>query len=207
MIRPPTKALLTGDGSDMGIKGALLLAGLTRAYETLDAIDGTLETMSKLRLADIVELANLSSMIGNIIAQGIVAESKGVFQRAGPHKYQDLRGGKKGIPNIEIKMALDTNKPKGHLPKEGHYLACRYVLCDASGAYERGKENRGILPRIWEIRGGELMIHHFGISNTAGDSGKTAVVTKEGMRALQSLYFDPELCPFASVDRYLKEYS
>lgn len=206
MIRAPSKKYVTGDGADMGLEAKLLIAGLTRAYRTLDAIDDTLETMSKLRLANIVELANLSSIIGNIIAQGIVVESKGIFDRAGPHKYQDLRGGRKGIPNIEIKMALDTNKPKGHLPKEGHYLACRYVLCNASGGYMRGKENRGILPRIWELRGGELLEQHFSISNTAGDSGKTAVVTKEGMQRLKSLYFDPELCPFANVLRYREDY-
>lgn len=206
MIRAPSKKLLIGDGGKMGLAPDLLIAGLTRAYETLDAIDKTLDTMSNLRLAGIVELANLSSMIGNIIAQGIVVESKGVFERAGPHKYQDLRGAKKGVPNIEIKMALDTNKPKGHLPKEGHYLACRYVLCDASGAYLRGKENRGVLPRIWELRGGKLLTHHFSISNTDGDSGKTAVVTTEGMQQLRSLYFDPDLCPFADAKKYLEKY-
>jgi hypothetical protein len=46
----------------------------------------------------------------------------------------------------------------------------------------------------------------FSLSNTAGDSGKTAVVTMEGMKKLRMSYFDPRFCPRVHIDRYLREF-
>lgn len=206
MIHPPSNHSFRPQAARYGLTIQMLQAGLRKTYETIDAIDQTLETRSGLRLANIVELANLSSMIGNVLAQGIVDASAGVFNRAGAHKYQDLRGAKANAENIEIKMALEGNKPKGHLPKAGHYLTCRYVLCDDNGTFKRGKANRGRLPRVWELRLGELKIADFAVSNTAGDSGKTAVVSPDGMKKLRLIYFDQDLCPMARVTRYLAEY-
>jgi len=179
---------------------------MRRVYETVEAIDQTLLVRGGFRLPDLIELANFSSMLGNLLAQGIVDESGGAFQRAGPHKYQDLRGTGPSAVNIEIKMALEDNRPKGHLPKAGHYLACRYVLCSDSGEFTRGRETRGRIPRFWDLRVGELDGSDFTVSNTEGDSGKTAVVKPSGMKKLGLVYFDPELIPRASVDRYIRDY-
>lgn len=206
MIRPPSARSFRSQAVRYGLSTQMLHAGLKKTYETIDAIDQTLESRSGLRLANIVELANLSSMIGNILAEGIVGASGGVFNRAGAHKYQDLRGTRANAENIEIKMALEGNKPKGHLPKAGHYLTCRYVLCGDDGAFRRGKANRGRVPRIWELRLGELKSTDFAVSNTAGDSGKTAVVSPDGMKKLRLVYFDQELCPMARVTQFLSEY-
>src|SRR5262249_54639240 len=107
-----------------------------------------------------------------------------------------------GTENIEIKMALETNNPKGHLPKEGHYLTCRYVLGDADGNCEIG--TRGDVVWIWELRFGHLETEHFNISNTAGDSGKTAVVNRDGMDRLAIVYVDRVRCPYGPRSRYLK---
>lgn len=187
-----------------GLEERTLRAGVKEAYRLLDTIDETLLASHKVRLSEIVERANLSSIIGNLLALGIVKSSGGVFQRAGAHKYQDLRASPNHpqASNIEIKIALGKNRPKGHLAKEGHYLTCRYVLADEEGS--RGSE--GPLVWIWELRFGLLRTEHFAISSTPGDSGKTAVVTPEGMRRLRLVYFDEELCPFARVERYLTEY-
>lgn len=178
----------------------MLLDGVAEAYRMIDSIDATLGV----HLAELVELANLSSMIGNLVATGIVRASGGVFSRAGAHKYQDLRSTAPGGNNIEIKVALEQNKPKGHLPKAGHYLTVRYVLADRGGNYDR--KTRGLVPWIWEVRFGHLMLSDFAVSNTAGDSGKTAVVTSAGMKKLRLVYFDAARCPVVRVEQFLRDY-
>lgn len=183
-----------------GLTTDMLLAGANSAYATLDVIDAQLVASESPRLAETVELANLSSMIGNILAGGIVRASAGVFDRAGPHKYQDLRAAVPKAENIEIKVALERNNPKGHLPKTGHYLTCRYVLGDKNGNYTVGE--RGDVIWIWEMRFGHLDAKHFNTSNTAGDSGKTAVVNKQGMAELKVVYFDPTYAPLGPRSRY-----
>jgi hypothetical protein len=169
--------------------------GIEFAYKTLDLIDSKLIESGLSRLSGLVELANLSTIIGNLLAEGIVKASRGNFTRAGAHKYQDLRSTKSEGNNVEIKVALEKNQPKAHLAKVGHYLTFRYVLTDDKGSQFKGKEARGDVAWIWEVRFGHLENHHFNVSNTAGDSGKTAVVNGEGMKALRIVYEDRQLMP------------
>jgi hypothetical protein len=103
-------------------------------------------------------------------------------------------------------MALETNKPKGHLAKEGHYLTCRYVLCQLDGSLQIGKENRGVIPYIWEVRCGYLLLEHFNLSSTAGDSGKTATVNAAGMEMLKIIYCDLERAPLSRQGKTYKGY-
>lgn len=184
-----------------GLTPTIVEQGVKHVYKVLDDIDATL-LEDGVRLAEVIELANLSSMLGNLLALGIVRASGGVFTRAGPHKYQDLRANHKNAANIEIKIALEDNKPKGHLPKAGHYLIGRYVLGNADGTCTVGE--RGLVVWFWEIRFGELDLDDFSISNTAGDSGKTAVVKTEALKKLRLVYFDEPLCPYKRVPRFLK---
>ncbi len=185
----------------------MLSAGIQYTYSTLDAIDVKLLERESPRLSVLVELANLSTIIGNLLSIRIVKASGGVFERAGPHKYQDLRATHldPNAKNIEIKVALETNNPKGHLPKVGHYLICRYVLGDEHGAYSVGIKQRGDVVWIWELRFGYLEKQHFNVSNTEGDSGKTAVVNKEGMKHLAVIYFDEARCPYGPRSHYIRE--
>jgi hypothetical protein len=187
-----------------GLSQQMIIDGVNTAYRILDAIDEQLLASGSPRLASMVELANLSAIIGNFTASGIVQASAGVFTRAGPHKYQDLRaaGLSTDHHNIEIKVALETNSPKGHLAKSGYYLTCRYVLCDEAGRCVPGE--RGDVPWIWELRFGHLEPDHFALSNTPGDSGKTAVVNAQGMAALTLIYFDGDRCPFGPRSRYVR---
>jgi hypothetical protein len=189
-------------GLSGGLTKQLLDEGVKGMYRTLDIIDEKLLESGSARLSGIIELANLSSIIGNLLAGVITEKSEKVFSRAGPHKYQDLRAGSAKAQNIEIKVALETNAPKGHLAKEGKYLTARYVLCDTEGKYT--SKTRGAVPYIWEMRFGALKIMHFNISNTAGDSGKTAVVNSEGLRQLRIVYFDRDRCPYGARSAYLK---
>ena len=104
-------------------------------------------------------------------------------------------------------MALENNKPKGHLAKPGYYITCRYVLCDEHGVAKFDKANRGMTPYVWELRCGLLEMEHFNISNTAGDSGKTAVVNADGMKALKIIYVDLERAPISKNGRVYTEYA
>jgi hypothetical protein len=147
-------------------------------------------------------------MIGNVFAAALAHHSNGFYRRNGPHKYPDLLSSDVSKrPNIEIKMALEDHRPKGHLAKPGYYITCRYVLCSKDGVFTLGKENRGVTPYIWELRAGYLEAGHFSISNTAGDSGKTAVVNSEGMKALKVVYFDAERAPLSKKGRVFESYN
>lgn len=192
----------------IGLSHEVLRNSIQGTYNLLDQVDKTLTTSGSFPLSQTVELANLSSMIGNILASEIAKHSYGRLERNGPHKYPDLltTGIATQVPDIELKMALETNKPKGHLAKEGYYLTCRYVLCQSDGKFIRGKENRGTVPYIWEIRCGHLENIHFNLSNTSGDSGKTAVVNASGMEALQVVYCDLERAPLSHKGKLYKNY-
>lgn len=193
---------------EVGLGHGILKKAVGDLYRILDSIDNTLVGAGGFPLSETVELANLSSMIGNILGGAIAQNSEGALRRNGPHKYPDLLSNDPlKFPNIEIKMALEGNKPKGHLAKEGYYLTCRYVLCDQNGVFNLGKHNRGTTAYVWEIRCGYLAEEHFNISNTAGDSGKTAVVNSEGMLALKVVYVDLERAPFTRKSRTFSNYS
>lgn len=181
------------DELSCGLNPTMIGEGVRFTYKTLDTIDSTLVESGSSRLSKLVELANLSTIVGNLLAEGIVKASHGVFTRAGAHKYQDLRSTKSDANHVEIKVALEKNKPKAHLAKPGYYLTFRYVLSDGNGKAFDG--DRGDIVWIWEIRFGYLKTSHFNISNTEGDSGKTAVVNADGMDALEVLYVDHELMP------------
>lgn len=183
--------------SGYGLSANVIGGAVTYVYGILDSIDLKLMEAGGERLAALVELANLSAIIGNLFRGGIVRSSGGKFIANAPHSYPDLLARGRGCVDIEIKVALETNKPKGHLVKPGPHLTVRYVLAGADGVYTRGKAARGLVPWIWEVRMGTLKEKHFNFSNTAGDSGKTAVINAEGMAALDVVYCDLERCPLS----------
>lgn len=184
-----------------GLTLDIIERSVNRVHSVLDRIDNTLLQESGERLSEVVELANLSAIIGNLYRGAVVRVADGRFAANTPHTYPDLLAKKRGCVDIEIKVALETNKPKGHLVKPGPHLIVRYVLCDENGKFTKGKTSRGKVPWIWEVRIGRLEVDHFSVSNTEGDSGKTAVVTASGMASLEVVYQDLERCP---VQRLLK---
>lgn len=191
----------SSDAERIGLSAQVLEASVRYVYETLDAIDAALLARGSTRLAAIVELANLSSMIGNLLRTGVAQASKGVLRSNGPHKHPDLLHVDVPENNVEIKVALGGNQPKGHLAKPGWHLTCHYVLCDESGAYRADADVRGAVPRVWMLRFGFLRPEHFNLSNTAGDSGKTAVVNAVGMSQLAPVYLDPDRCALSRSSR------
>ena len=184
--------------STIGIDGKTLLNAIDVCYQTLDTIDEQLISKGSLPIANLVELANLSSMVGNIIGGGIADNSNGLYERNRPHTYPDLLPLKEPAVNLELKIALETNKPKGHLPKPGIYITFRYVLANKQGNYQRGKQYRGDTAWIWEVKVGDLKEDDFSCSNTEGDSGKTAVIKTKYFNEMALVYYVPALLPYAS---------
>jgi hypothetical protein len=203
IFRPPIKKYFLNHNvlQKNGLNWKMLHDGINYTYKTLDKIETSLIEEGAPRLAKMGELATLSSIIGNFFATGIIRSSKGAFERAGSNKYQDLRS--KKYRNVEIKMSIEKNKPKAHLPKEGYYLTCRYVLGNENGTYTLNK--RGEFIWIWEIRFGYLCKKHFNLSSTANDSGKTAVVNSVGMKKLIPVFFNENHCPYGFKSKFRKE--
>lgn len=188
---------------NLGLKEHAIVESIRYTHDIIDSLDYQLTTSGIERLGGgTVELANLSSIIGNLLGAGIAKYSMGSYGRNGPHRFPDLLSTSGDtLRGIEIKMALEGNSPKGHLAKEGHYLTFRYVLTH-NGQYTR--RNRGDMPVIWECRSGYLQESDFSLSNTSGDSGKTAVISTSSFKNMRLIYFDPSLCP---VPRYAAYYN
>lgn len=180
-----------------GLDAEVICTAIEDVYRTLDLLDGQLAEAGLAPFAEMVELANFSSMVGNLLGAAIAKHSSGLYERSGPHKYQDLRSTSDG-EHIEIKTALESNKPKGHLSKPGLYLTFRYVLAPRDERFERGK--RGDTAYVWEVRFGHLGQADFDESNTPGDSGKTAVIKTEVLKRMERVYFDEDFFPYAKLD-------
>lgn len=192
----------------LGLDPQTIRGAIEYSHGVLDQIDDTLTSALGDRLASLIELANLSAFLGNLIRRGICEASNGAFKPNTPHTFPDLLGVAPDASDLEIKVALETNMPKGHLVKPGPHVIVRYVLADDRGSYTRGKAGRGDVVWIWEIRLGILEGSHFGFSDTPGDSGKTAVINAAGMTALKPVFVDPARCPYApngAISRGLRE--
>ena len=182
-----------------GISHDCMIKTIENCYRTLDTIDFELATHGSPPMAKLVELANISSMVGNILGGGLAEFSNGLYVRNKPHTYPDLLPVPPNRLNIEVKIALDTNKPKGHLPKAGTYITFRYVLATKDGKFLRGKVNRGDTVYLWEGRVGMLSESDFSVSNTEGDSGKTAVITTKALDGMRVFYYVPHLLPYGKA--------
>ena len=191
---------------DLGLTSGMIFNAINHTYNILDAIDSKLVESGSERLALLLELANLSAIVGNLFRGGISISSNDLFIPNKPHTYPDLLSTNPNYDGIEIKVALEKNKPKGHLIKPGPHLTIRYVLGNDDGTYYLGKKKRGDVVWIWEVRMGILGENHFNFSNTEGDSGKTAVINAEGMANLPVVFCDLERCPYSKSGPIYKDY-
>jgi hypothetical protein len=190
--------------ADAGLTIEIVRNAIQYTHQILDQIDDKLLAVGADRMSQTVELANLSSMAGNLLGAGIARLSDGKFRRNGPHKYPDILANSTTVKDIEIKISLEKNIPKGHLAKAGYYLTCRYVLVNES--FNFNPDKRGEIVEIWEARFGYLEEKQFNLSNTPGDSGKTAVINKEGMDQLKVIYVNLGICPYTKSSSTFKNY-
>jgi len=186
-----TQALLS-----IGITSEILCHAIADTHFILNSLDEKLIETNLPRLGGgTVELANLSSIIGNLLGARIAFHSSGKFYRNRPHTFPDLLATQGKLEDgIEIKVALEKNKPKGHLAKPGNYLTFRYVLTSNTG-FDRKK--RGDIATLWEARCGFISEEDFSLSNTKGDSGKTAVITTAAFRQMFLVYFNKTISPYS----------
>ncbi len=178
-----------------GLTGDWISSAIEETHATLDRIDEQLLNTGSPPLAEVVELANLSAIIGNLLRSALHAGSRGVYRSNDPHAFPDLVSQSGTASDLEIKVALEGNMPKGHLPKPATHLLCRYVLAERDGSYSRG--HRGNVVWVWEVRLGDLSEEDFNTSNTPGDSGKTAVISAEALYRLTCVYYDERFRPIA----------
>lgn len=191
---------------EFGLNSEHLIGAVNHTYNLFDSVDEALINGGSARLGGLVELANLSAIIGNVFRSGFIKSTDGLFRENAPHTFPDLLSNYSEVSDLEIKVALESNKPKGHLVKPGPHLILRYSLGSSTGEYQIGKENRGLVPWLWEIKIGHLHSEHFSVSNTDGDSGKTAVVTKAGMDNIKTVFFDPRFFPYSKNGSVFKAY-
>lgn len=174
----------------------IIKGSVVHCYETLDMIDQNLVSKGVSKMRNLVELANLSSIVGNLLGAGYANCSNGFYCRNKPHTYPDLIATRDSYPGIEIKTALEKNYPKGHQPKPGYYLTYRYCLTDEDGHKNKGEEAKWDTVTIWEVKFGYLKFEDFSCSNTEGDSGKTAVIKTDSLNAMKLLYLDTDIIPY-----------
>lgn len=175
---------------------------IKHCYETLDMIDKNLISKNVQKLSKLVELANLSSIVGNLLGAGFAEYSNGEYYRNKPHSYPDLIASNITKPGIEIKTALRTNYPKGHQPKAGYYLTYRYCLTDENGAIDITNFEDMDTVTIWEVKFGFLQSCDFSCSNTEGDSGKTAVIRSSVLNKMPLLYLNTDCIPYKNYKGY-----
>lgn len=184
--------------NDLPIDGSAILMGIEQVYENLDTIDLAFQRQELEPIAEqFDEFSALSTVIGEFFASGVAEASDGIYEvNAGDFPDLISTGKKSDVPGIEVKVAMEDNQPKGHLPKTGAYIAVRYVLAERDKSYERGERND--TPWIWEVRIGEMEEEQFNESDTEGDSGKTATFSADALWAFDCVYFDPDLLPYTS---------
>lgn len=192
----------------IGVTKNSIKLSIEEVYTVLDAIDSEMQIRSVPKISSLIELANLSAMVGNIIGMAFAKYSGGYWVRNGPHKYPDLiRPIETGaVDGIEIKVALEKNTPKGHLPKPGKHISIRYVLTHSGDDFSFNEEYRGDAVSIWEVKCGILTESDFNLSNTPGDSGKTANFSSDAFKRMKLVYFDDAICPYRNSERYLSSH-
>lgn len=71
--------------SDIKFTTNVLKGSIVHTYETLDMIDQNLVSRGSQKLSSLVELANLSSIVGNLLGTGCAEYSQGTYYRNKPH--------------------------------------------------------------------------------------------------------------------------
>jgi len=178
----------------------MIINAINHCYDTLDTIDENLINTDVERLSRLIERANLSSIIGNLLCAGLAKNSNNIFIRNLPHTYPDLINKISPEHSIEIKTAVGRNLPKGHHPKEGYYLVFRYSLTNIEGVNIENKSNNEEIITIYEVKFGYLTENDFLLSNTQKDSGKTAIVNTASLHNMTLLYLNTSCLPYKHSD-------
>ncbi|HXV35331.1 MAG TPA: helix-turn-helix domain-containing protein [Gaiellaceae bacterium] len=162
------------------------------AYRRLDLIDEQMRGAGSRPIGKLVDSVDLTTTLADLLSAGIARASNGRYVQNGRDHAPDLLPLHQGLPEVELKAALETTLPPQGSRGAGAYLIFRYVLTDRDGAFRRGKDSRGDTVTVWEVRFGELAAADF----RSGPRGK-ARLTRDALERLELVYYDPELLPYA----------
>jgi transcriptional regulator with XRE-family HTH domain len=179
-----------------GLTAGAVGRAIELAYGKLDLIDEQMRKAGSPPLARLVELADLSPLVANLLSASLAEASGGLYVQNGPDHSPSLLPLHHGLPEIEVAAALETNRPAGGGATTGTYLTFRFVLADRDGTFTRGKDSRGDTVAVWEARFGELGDDAFHVTGTKNGGG-SARLKKEALDEMELIYYDPELLPYA----------
>jgi transcriptional regulator with XRE-family HTH domain len=192
---------LLGDCSRLtqvtGLTGANIARAIDIAYHKLDLIDDQLHRTGARPLGALTGTGELSSLLADLLGAGIAEASAGLYVHNGPDQAPDLLPMRQGLPELELRTALETGLPAGAADRTGVYLVFRYVLVDRGGTFVRGKESRGDVAAVWEARFGELGEEAFG--RRAGSASGNARLRKAALERMELVYYDPARLPYAKA--------
>jgi transcriptional regulator with XRE-family HTH domain len=176
-----------------GLTAATVARAVEIAYRKLDLIDEQMRASGSRPLVELIELPELSALMGNLLSAAVARASNGLYVQNGPDHSPNLLPVRQGLPELEVVTAPETERPAGGMRKAGLHLVIRYVLADRTGAYTRG--SRGDTVAVWEIRFGEL-----GDADYTGGARPTngrARLKREALDRMELVYYDPALLPYA----------
>lgn len=171
---------------------AMVAGAIEFAYRRLDLIDQQMRGAGSRPLGRLIDSVDLTATLADLLSAGIARASKGRYVQNGPEQAPDLLPLHQGLPELELKAALETTLPARGSGGAGLYLIFRYVLTDRDGAFRRGKDSRGDTVTVWEVRFGELGDEDF----RSGPRGR-ARLTRDALEGMELVHYDPALLPYA----------
>lgn len=164
------------------------------AYRRLDLIDVQMRSAGSRALGSLIDTVDLTATLADLLSAGLARASNGRYVQNRRDHAPDLLPLHQGLPELELKAALETTLPPRGARGAGFYLIFRYVLTERDGSFRRGKESRGDTMTVWEVRFGELGEKDF----RSGPRG-SARLTREALEGMELVYYDPRLLPYAKA--------
>ena len=174
------------------LTSTMVAAAIEFAYRRLDLIDTQMRGAGSRPLGRLVDPVDLTSTLADLLCAGIARASNGRYVQNGRDHAPDLLPLHQGLPEVELKAALETTLPPRGSRGAGLYLIFRYVLTERDGSFRRGKDSRGDTVTVWETRFGELQEEDF----RSGPRG-SARLTRDALERMELVYYDPRLLPYA----------
>ncbi len=184
---------------DIYLNENMILGSISFCYDVIDKLDEVLYKHSSSNLYSLIDTSNLSSILSNLLCQGIIKYSNSNYICNKVNTFPDIIDENYRYSGIEVKTAFNKNLPKGHLPKDGYYLIYRYCMTDEDGNRYFDMEDLWNTVSIWEVRFGYVTKNSFIISDTKNDSGKTAIIKTSTINNMTLLYSNPFLNPFKNI--------
>jgi transcriptional regulator with XRE-family HTH domain len=181
-----------------GLTGGTVVRAVEIAYRKLDLIDEQMRASGSRPIAGLVDLPDLTELVGDVLGAGLARASNGLYVQNGSEHSPPLQPLQHGLPELQLAAALETDRPAGPTETAGTCLVFRYVLADRSGAFTRGQDSRGDTVAVWEIRFGALGQEDFHVTGTRAGA-RTARLRRDALDRMELVYYDTALLPYAKA--------